>query len=129
MARKSFSQPRPFAVPRAPVSSPVRHDDMRPGRVGGAAVAFGAPGPSIDLARVLETWRDGTTVTSGMAAAPTRDPPMHDTAAHDTAAHDAAAHDAAAHAPTAPPHRTVALSDGTQISFTVAGALLTLQDQ
>jgi hypothetical protein len=119
MARKSFSQPRPFAVPRAPVSSPVRHDDMRPGRVGGAAVAFGAPGPSIDLARVLETWRDGTTVTSGMAAAPTRDPPMHDTAAHD----------AAAHAPTAPPHRTVALSDGTQISFTVAGALLTLQDQ
>jgi hypothetical protein len=44
--------------------------ESRPGRVGGAQVAFGAPGPRIDLDRVLETWRDGSTVSGSARIAP-----------------------------------------------------------
>lgn len=78
---------------------PLVDIDARSGRVSGAQVAFGAPGPRIDLDRVLESWRDGTTV--GGAAQDQSPVPPH---------------------PTAP--RTVSLSDGTTISFTVAGASL-----
>jgi hypothetical protein len=73
--------------------------DARAGRVSGAQVAFGAPGPRIDLDRVLESWRDGTTVGGSAAEQPTEATP-------------------------APKARTVSLSDGTTISFTVAGAFL-----
>lgn len=70
--------------------------DARSGRVGGAQVAFGAPGPRIDLDRVLDTWRDGATVGGSTWEEATP----------------------------APKARTVSLSDGTTISFTVAGAFL-----
>ena len=70
--------------------------DARSGRVGGAQVAFGAPGPRIDLDRVLDTWRDGATVGGSTWEETTQ----------------------------APKARTVSLSDGTTISFTVAGAFL-----
>jgi hypothetical protein len=73
--------------------------DARSGRVGGAQVAFGAPGPRIDLDRVLESWRDGATVGGSVAEEPVEATP-------------------------APRARTVSLSDGTTISFTVAGAFL-----
>ncbi len=64
------------------------------GRVPG--VAFGAPGPRINLDQVLESWR--LSVTTGGAAQPTP-----------TAAASAA-----------PAERTVSLADGTTISFASA---------
>lgn len=66
--------------------------NARSGRVTG--VAFGAPGPRIDLDKVLESWRNGDTVGGGAQAA--RATPARD--------------------------RTVALADGTTISFSVAKA-------
>ncbi len=76
--------------------------DARAGRVGGAQVAFGSPGPRINMDRILESWRDGATV-GGSA----RDQPE------------------AATRPGRP--RTVSLPDGTTISFTVAGATLAVE--
>ncbi len=66
--------------------------NARSGRVTG--VAFGAPGPRIDLDKVLESWRNGDTVGGGTQAAQ----------------------------PTPARDRTVALADGTTISFSVARA-------
>jgi hypothetical protein len=68
--------------------------DARAGRVGGAQVAFGAPGPRVDLDRVLQSWRDGPTVEGAAQDRP------------------------AAAAPAMP--RRICLSDGTTISFDVA---------
>jgi hypothetical protein len=68
--------------------------DSRPGRVGGASVAFGAPGPRIDLARVLgRAADDGATISGGADGV-----------------------EAAAQPTPAP--QTIALSDGTRIAFT-----------
>ncbi len=109
MARRPASSPRPTpAISPAPLPA-QRHDDARPGRVGGGHVAFGAPGPAIDMDRVLQTWRDGTTVGGGMAGQDIAKPVL-------TTAEPAL-------------RETVALSDGTRIAFTVAGALLTVDDQ
>ncbi len=88
----------PAAGPAPDLQLPDLH--ARSGRVGGAQVAFGAPGPRIDLDRVLESWRDGASV--GGAAQPEPAPPPR-------------------------PTRTVSLSDGTTISFTVAGSAITAE--
>jgi hypothetical protein len=71
--------------------------DTRGGRVSGAQVGFGAPGPRVDLSRVLETWRDGVSI-------------------------EGAASDEVA--PPAPRPKTVSLSDGTTISFANASRAL-----
>lgn len=64
------------------------------GRVPG--VAFGAPGPRINLEQVLDSWRLG--VTTGGSAQPTAAAPVSGT----------------------PTDRTVSLADGTTISFASA---------
>ncbi|MGE0417226.1 MAG: hypothetical protein AB7O80_10495 [Acetobacteraceae bacterium] len=115
MARNRFSAPRPAAHDQAPQRIRGVDDDLRPARVGGGSVAFGAPGPKVDLDAILETWRDGATVTGGLTSAepavaiPAVDPPH-------------------LRVRPAPPQEVVSLSDGTKISFTVAGALLACDD-
>lgn len=75
--------------------------DTRGGRVSGAQGALGAPGPRVDLSRVLETWRDGVSVEGSAVDS----------------------------APPAPPKaKTVSLSDGTTISFADASRALMTED-
>lgn len=88
--RKPTSRSGPSASSRK--TDTVSDLNARSGRVAG--VAFGAPGPRIDLDRVLESWRDGDTVGGAAVEA----------------------------APRKAPDRTVSLPDGTTISFTVAKA-------
>ena len=104
--RKIQNRPRPMPSARVTGAMLAPDPDNRSGRVGGAQVAFGAPGPRIDLDRVLGSWRDGTTVGGAAQPAPVA---------------------------TAPPERparprTVALSDGTMISFTVAGSSFAVEE-
>ena len=87
--------------------------DARPGRLGGGSVAFGAPGPKIDVAKFLEaTQSDATIGGSEAGAAPAKPAPPAAPSA----------------TPTAPVRQTVAFSDGTKVSFVAVHDLLELQN-
>jgi len=81
--------------------------NARSGRVTG--VAYGAPGPRVDLDKVLESWRNGDTVGGSAQAERPAPPPATPPATP----------------PALAPDRTVALTDGTTISFSVARAVQT----
>jgi hypothetical protein len=87
--------------------------DARPGRLGGASVAFGAPGPKIDVTKFLEATRSDATISGSEAgsAPPKPAPPA---------------------TPSAPPpaqgRQTVAFSDGTKVSFVAVHDLLEFQN-
>lgn len=89
--RKSKDRGSLTSHKRAGQGVSLTEPDTRAGRVGGAQVAFGAPGPKIDLNAVLDSWRDGASV--GGAERGRKAPDRAD---------------------------TVSLSDGTTISFSVA---------
>ena len=90
--RKSSSRSGMPAGSRRPAVISLNDLNARAGRVGG--VAFGAPGPRIDMDRVVESWRNG--VSTGGSAQETPTQPARE--------------------------RTVSLADGTTISFTSARA-------
>lgn len=87
------------AAPDVPAADPVGADD-RPGRVSGGSIAYGAPGQRVDLSRLFDA--------SNRPASPGGSVRGGDRPAT--------------------PVRTVNLSDGTSISFTVAGAHLLAVD-
>lgn len=90
--RKSSTRFGTSTTARQPTVVTLSDLNARSGRVTG--VAFGAPGPRINLNKVLESWRSGDTVGGGSQSeqpAPARE-------------------------------RTVALADGTMISFSDARA-------
>lgn len=90
--RKSPSRSGMSAGSRRSALISLNDLNARSGRVGG--VGFGAPGPRIDLDRVVESWRNGVSTGGSAQEAPTQ-----------TAR-----------------ERTVSLADGTTISFTSARA-------
>jgi|GEM_PF-3685465 len=105
--------------------------DARPGRLGGATVAFGAPGPKIDVAKFLEATRPDTSISGGEAGADPGDPaplaaPVAAPVAVPVTAPLAAAPVATPSTGTA--RQTIAFSDGTKVSFVAVHDLLELQN-
>ena len=92
--------------------------DARPGRLGGASVAFGAPGPKIDVAKFLESTRSDATIGGGEAGAAPLSPVPPSPAPVATPSPP----------PAATARQTVAFSDGTKVSFVAVHDLLELQN-
>ena len=87
--------------------------DARAGRLGGGSVAFGAPGPKIDVAKFLEETRSDATISGGEAGAtPAKVAPVASPSPPLTAAD----------------RGTVALADGTKVSFVAVHDLLEFQN-